>query len=196
MLKDPQWQLHERRRSQLGPLQSILRTRGCFHIQCLTAGSSDVALQISRNLYQYFGADSEIVDGTSGTTMISGNVITLALGTDILPAPLPSHPIEINRDSGVVVHKFDGKKRIYAFQDGLGIIFLRPLSTQRLELVIWGFDDRGLRQAARLLPMLTGVGQPDFVVVRRRMAWEGAAGALAMGSFDSLWQITEASFFQ
>ena len=155
-----------------------------------------MALQVSRNLYQYFGADSHIAAGPFHEALSSGNVITLVLGTDELPTPLPSHPISICRESGIVIDKRNNKKRTYAFQDGLGIIFLRPLSTERLELVIWGFDDSGLRQAARLMPMLTGVGQPDFIVVGKRMAWEGAAGALAMGSFDSLWQISEASFFQ
>ena len=155
-----------------------------------------MALQISRNLYQYFGADSEILEGAYDATLPSGNVITVATGTAKLPMSLRSHPIAIDDHSGVVIRKRDGTQRKYAFQEGLGVIFLRPLSSERLELVIWGFDDSGLRQAARLLPMLTGVGQPDFVVVRRRMAWEGAAGALAVGSFDSFWQLSEASFLQ
>lgn len=155
-----------------------------------------MALQVSRNLYQYFGADSDIVAGPLHGALISGNVITLALGTDELPTPLPSHPISISRESGVVIDRRNTSKKTYAIQDGLGIIFLRPITAERLELVIWGFDDNGLRRAARLMPMLTGVGQPDFVVVGKRMAWKGAAGALAMGSFDSLWQISEAPFFQ
>lgn len=76
----------------------------------------------------------------------------------------------------------------------MGAIFLRPLLNERLELVVWGFDQQGLRQAARLVPMLTGVGQPEFVVVSQRCAWEGAAGVLAMGSFDNFWNVSEASF--
>ena len=123
-------------------------------------------------------------------------MITVSAGTNVLPRPHHSHPIEIDGDCGVVLHKRDGEKRRYALQNGLGAIFLRPLADERLELVIWGFDDTGLRLAARLFPMLTGVGQPDFIVVRKRMAWEGAAGALAMGSFDSLWQFSEASYLQ
>ena len=194
--EDTQWLLEERHSHQLGPLQSILRTRGNFCIQCLTTEGTDVALQISRNLYQYYGADSEIVGGASHTIARSGNVITVSLGTHKLPKPLEDHPFEIDRDCGIFLCKRDGATRRYALQDGLGTIFLRPLATQRLELIVWGFDATGLRQAARLLPMLTGVGQPDFVVVRKTMAWEGAAGALAMGSFDSAWQISDASFLQ
>ena len=188
--------MHERHSHQLGPLQSILRTRGHFCIQCLATGGINVGLQISRNLYQYYGADSEIAEGVYDTITRSGNVITVSIGINDLPKPLETHPIEIDRDCGVTLRKRDGAKRRYALQDGLGTIFLRPLANERLELVIWGFDDAGLRQAARLMPMLTGVGQPDFVIVRKRMAWEGAAGVLAMGSFDSLWQISEASFLQ
>lgn len=85
--------------------------------------------------------------------------------------------------------------RKYPFEEGLGAAFLRPLPDERLELVIWGYDDAGLRQAARLVPMLTGVGQPDFVVVSQRCRWKGADGVLAMGFFDHAWEISKASFF-
>jgi hypothetical protein len=44
------------------------------------------------------------------------------------------------------------------------------------------------------LPMLTGVGQPDFIIVSKRCAWEGAAGVHAMGSFDNSWGVSETSF--
>lgn len=199
MSSDMRWLLHERCGDQLGPLSGILRTKYCFHIQCLTADVYDVALQVSRNLYQYFGADTNIVTQASTTSPefeMTANVITLVKGADQLPARFPSHPVEFRPSLGIVIHKRDGNKRIYVFGDGLGAIFLKPLPRQRLELVIWGLDDCGLRQAARLMPMLTGVGQPDFIVTQKSMAWEGAAGALAMGYFDSSWQISEASFMQ
>lgn len=79
-------------------------------------------------------------------------------------------------------------------QRGLGAILLRPLPMERLELDIWGFDSFGLRLAARLLPMLTGVGQPEFIVVSERCAWEGTGGVLAMGSFDRHWELSEMAF--
>lgn len=87
-----------------------------------------------------------------------------------------------------------GFRRTYQFEAGLGAAFLRPLPDERLELVIWGYDDTGLRQAARLVPMLTGVGQPDFIVVSRRCGWKGASGVLAMGLFDYAWKVSKASF--
>lgn len=47
----------------------------------------------------------------------------------------------------------------------MGALFLRPLDGERLELVVWGADVAGLEHAARLVPALTGVGQPDFVIL-------------------------------
>lgn len=76
----------------------------------------------------------------------------------------------------------------------MGAVLLRPLADERLELVIWGYDDDGLHRAARLLPMVTGVGQPEYVIVGPKCAWKGTGGVLAMGSFNASWNITEASF--
>ena len=58
-----------------------------------------------------------------------------------------------------------GKKKKYRVEDGLGAIFLCPLKGGRLGLVVWGADEVGLRTASRLVPLRTGVGQPDFIVV-------------------------------
>ena len=79
-------------------------------------------------------------------------------------------------------------------ETGLGAVFLRPLGNERLELVVWGADGSGLRQAARLVPTLTGVGQADFIILSKRAAWQGHAGAIAMGFFDFEWQISEGSY--
>lgn len=110
------------------------------------------------------------------------------------PSRLPSYPIIVDQGKGIGIRNARGSVRWYEFEEGLGALYISPLPHERLELKVWGFDDDGLRQAARLLPMLTGVGQPDFVIVRKRCAWEGVAGALGMGSFDSFWNISEASF--
>ena len=87
-----------------------------------------------------------------------------------------------------------GEERFFEFQEGIGAIFLRPLPDERLELLLWGYDIRGLNYIARLLPMLTGVGQPDFVIASKQCAWKGAAGVHAMGFFESLWEVSESSF--
>ena len=97
-------------------------------------------------------------------------------------------------DGCLSLEKNDGKPRTFHFEEGLGAIFLSPLPDCRLELVIWGIDALGLRLAARLFPMLTGVGQPDFIIVSKRCAWEGAAGALAMGPFTNCWKASDESF--
>ena len=97
-------------------------------------------------------------------------------------------------DGCLLLERNDGEHKAYAFEDGLGAIFLSPLPDCRLEIVVWGLDELGLRLAARLFPMLTGVGQPDFIIVRRRCAWEGAAGVLAMGPLTNSWKASEVSF--
>lgn len=190
---DRQWLTKQRHGAQLGPLDSILRSVGRFLIRT-SAPVSDVAVQIARNLFQYFAADSEIIDLGAAVDSQSGNVISVTLGTD--PPILGSHsdPVGLDSGGGLYVRRREGIKTVFPFEVGLGAIFLRPLLRERLELVVWGFDKHGLKQAARLMPMLTGVGQPDFIVVSKRCAWEGAAGVLAMGSFDNFWKVSEASF--
>ena len=79
-------------------------------------------------------------------------------------------------------------------EEGLGAIFLRPLPDERLNIVIWGVDDAGLRSAARLMPMLTGVGQPDFMIVSQACAWKGAAGIVALGFLDYRWNVSKSSY--
>jgi hypothetical protein len=79
-------------------------------------------------------------------------------------------------------------------QPGLGTAFLRPLHNESLELVLWGSDKVGLEQAIRMVPTLSGTGQPDFVVLGNEARWKGIAGVLAMGFFDHAWQISQASY--
>ena len=190
---DCQWLIEQRHGAQLGPLDSIVRSFGRFLIR--TSGPvSDIALQIARNLFQYFAADSEIINISAAVGSQSGNVISVALGPDSLALRSSSNPIGLDDDGRLYIRRHGGAKAVIPFEVGMGTIFLRPLLGERLELVVWGFDKQGLRQAARLVPMLTGVGQPEFVVVSKRCAWQGAAGVLAMGSFDNFWKMSEASF--
>jgi hypothetical protein len=41
--------------------------------------------------------------------------------------------------------------------------------------------------------MMTGVGQPDFVVFGKSARWRGVEGVLAMGFFDVSWDVTASS---
>lgn len=156
----------------------------------------DTALQVSRNLFQYFAADSEIVDVSGNGGCGEYNTIKISLGKDSIrnTSVTTASAIGLVEDEGVYICRPNGKNRLFKYQEGLGAIFLRPKDVDMLELAVWGFDAVGLRQAARLLPMLTGVGQPDFVIVSKKCAWEGAAGVLAMGSFDNFWKVAEGSF--
>ena len=172
----------------------MLHTRGRFLVYTRDIETFNVALQISRNLFQYFAADAEIVESDLSVAQHNGNVINVALGRETTPSPHAHFPIAIDRDRGISVCSKRGEKRSYEFQGGLGAILLRPLPDERLELLIWGYDICGLRHAARLLPMITGLGQPDFVISSQQCAWKGVAGVHAMGFFDSLWQVSETSY--
>ena len=156
--------------------------------ECIAA-----ALQTSRNLFQYFAADTEIIDPENFPHHVS-TLISIGKGKSVGCINRNLQTIKVTATLGVSLDMYDGTQKVYGFEEGMGIIFLSPLSNGGLELIIWGLDDFGLRQATRLVPMLTGVGQPDFIVVRKRCAWEGAAGVLAMGSFDNFWKVTECSF--
>ena len=121
-------------------------------------------------------------------------MISVTLGSDSPVLGSHLNPIGLDNGGRLYIRGHGGTETIFPFEVGMGAIFLRPLLDERLEVVVWGFDKQGLRQAARLMPMLTGVGQPDFIVVSKRCAWEGAAGVLALGSFDNFWRVSEASF--
>lgn len=185
-----------RRGRQLGSNTAILRTQGAFIIRHQGLNTtSHIALQVSRNLHQYFQADTEVIPSISqnGTGIGTGNVITIALSNHLPSSLHPDFPIQPN-SSGVVVRDSRGRQRQYSSDDtSLGATFLQPLEEERLELVLWGSDAEGLAQAARLVPMLTGVGQPDFVVLGESAKWKGVDGALAMGFFDHKWEITPSS---
>jgi poly(3-hydroxybutyrate) depolymerase len=186
----------ERGGRQLGSMTAILRTQGSFIIQHPgSANSSRLALQISRNLHQYFQADTSVVSSTSDpvSSDATGNVITLATGSS-LEASQTGFPVHVAK-SGITIRDYRGQEHRYG-EEGRGAAFLRPLEGERLELVLWGVDDEGLRQASRIVPMLTGVGQPDFVVFGESAKWKGIEGVLAMGFFDSDWEVTSSSIIE
>jgi hypothetical protein len=183
----------QRNGRQLGSMTAILRTQGPFVIRHPgTADTCRVALQISRNMHQYFQADAAIFSSVSDSSIAntSGNIITLALNTTI-PDTLADFPIQVGK-LGCSVVDHQGRKQEYG-PVAQGAAFLRPAGGERLELVIWGADEVGLQQAARITPMMTGVGQPDFVVFGKSAQWRGVEGILAMGFFDGSWKVTASS---
>lgn len=184
-----------REQRQLGHLDAILRTYGPFTIVTHTPETARIALQVSRNLYQYVAADTIIEDQYERAVHASGNIICLATGLSVPGERLHGHAIEIN-DGKVTVHPDSPYAQFYEKIDGhgLGAIFIRPLPNDRLQLVIWGKDERSLDTATRLVPMMPGSGQPDFVVVDDRMLLKGLDGARAMGFFDAWWNVTRSSF--
>ncbi|KAF2810891.1 uncharacterized protein BDZ99DRAFT_508319 [Mytilinidion resinicola] len=175
---------------QLGAMDAILRTSGHFSIRYQRSEASGIALQISRNLYQYFSADAAIVETRKQTDHAPGNVITVGIGGDVHAGAHPFFPIELS-SSGLSIREPGGRMREHGGGGGLSAIFLRPLPDERLELVVWGVNKASLAVAARLVPMLTGVGQPDFVVMRQDCLWKGVEGAVAMGFFDHEWNVTK-----
>lgn len=182
---------------QLGAMDAILRTKGAFSIVRHSPLASPVALQISRNLYQYFWANTDITDDYQAALASTGNIISIAIGPDLPSSPIQGDfPIRIDEDGDVFVRGPDGFPNLISNTDDLGLaaVFLRPLPNERLELVVWGSDEKNLAVAARLVPMMTGVGQPDYIVASREMLWKGLEGTLAMGFFDSRWEVSRNSF--
>ena len=177
----------------MGPLDSIMRNSDRFVIQIMSPDCDTTALQISRNLFQYFSADTEIVRLDTGDQRNS-NIISVGKGEDAFWINQKQQAIKVAASRSVSLDKYDGTRSVYQFEEGLGMIFLSPLSNGGLELIIWGLDDSGLRQAARLMPMLTGVGQAEFILVKKDCGWVGAGAVLAMGSFNTSWKVSEGSF--
>ena len=190
----------ERFGAQIGNIEAVLHTQEEIRIRFAPQVILPAACQVSRNLYQYFVASCEIAHFSRPLTG-HGNVISIVQGipSSLFPASIwdaPGHPVVIT-DRGVEI---DGppssmpSKRLYPVKSGLGAVFLVGWESEALELRVWGYDSDGLHGALRLIPSLTGVGQPDFVVVRKECAWRGSAGVLAMGFFDSHWRVSEGSY--
>jgi len=190
---------HEKYGHQLGGMNAILRSIGPFSIVQHSANTQQVALQISRNLCQYYAADTDITSDYSEALNSTGNVISIAIGQD-LPQSRDEYPIFVHGRSvingGSVILHADGLDHGWFDQDypGLAAAYLRPLQGKRLELVVWGIDADALKTAARLVPMLTGSGQPDFIIMDRTMLWKGLEGTLALGFFDSNWEVSKNSY--
>lgn len=153
-----------------------------------------IALQITRNLFQYFGADAELVGAVSTCSNHQGNIIRVAVGTHLPPSLIESYPITVEASRRILIRNADGRERVYGPDPTIAAVLLRPLEKEALELIVWGSEEVGLQEAARLVPMLTGVGQPDFVILGEGVSWKGVNGVKAMGFFDHSWNVTKASF--
>lgn len=185
----------QRNGRQLGSMTAILRSKGPFIIRHPGfANTSHLALQLSRNLHQYFQADAVIIPSDSSALPYNstGNVISLVVGPN--PEGRKDYAIRVGQ-SGVTIRDYLGYDQHYG-EEARSAAFLQPLEEERLELVLWGADDEGLRQAARIVPMLTGVGQPDFVVFSESAKWRGVEGVLAMGFLDSKWEVAASSMLE
>jgi hypothetical protein len=183
-----------RDRNQLGGMDAIFRTQNTLQIISHSQETRHHAIQISRTFCQYLGADTEVLElGTKSLKQYS-NVVRVIVSSNPPAGHLKDFALQVDSSNGISICTSDGQMR-YPTSAGMGAIFLRPLTEGAVELVVWGRDADGLDVASRLVPMLPGVGQPDFVVADRRMLLEGAGGVLAMGSFDHLWNVTENSYF-
>lgn len=182
---------------QLGPIDAILRTQGAFQIVPHAPKPHEkavlrTALQISRNICQYFSADTEITSKQEANG--TGNVISVILGAQV-PQISDNDAIRIF-PKHILVRDALGIKHTYRSRGkGLAAAFLRPLPDERLGLVIWGVDEASLRIAARFVPMLTGAGVPDFVIADSDMLWKGVEGTLALGFLDGDWNVSSNAFF-
>ncbi|KAK2791485.1 hypothetical protein FQN53_002594 [Emmonsiellopsis sp. PD_33] len=197
--QDNNWRgISNRYGRQNGAMDAILRTQGRFTIRTCSSEGEAVALQISRNLFQYFAADSLIQAGYEDPISNSepGNVITVVTGDDLPPSLLDTFPIHVGAGRITVETgpQSNSRRTGFDFEPGLGAIYLRPLTNERLELVVWGADSAGLQQASRLVPLVTGVGQPDFVVLGSQCRWKGHAGVYAAGFFDFNWRVSGGSY--
>jgi hypothetical protein len=175
-------------------MDAIFRTQNTLQIISHSQKTRHTALQISRNFCQYLGADTEVLEAGTKPPKQYSNIVRVVVSSNPPASHLRDFAVQVDSSSSISIRTSGGQMR-YPSSTGMGAIFLRPLPAGAVELVVWGHDADGLDVASRLVPMLPGVGQPDFVVADRRMLLEGAGGVLAMGSFDHLWNVTENSYF-
>ena len=190
--------MFERSGPQYGTINAILRTRSELQLHYQPDSALPIAVQISRNLHQYYGANCMIVP-KHHTSPADGNVISVVIGKVDSQRSQETFmsdsgfPIEVC-DKGIKIRTRSGLERLYSGHSSLGAVFLVPRTEERLRLVIWGNDLNGAQQAARLAPTLTGVGQPDFVIIGHDCPWQGAAGVLAMGFLEHDWTVSESAY--
>ena len=171
-------------------MDAFLNSHSCFTIVLPPPGirevyHQDVAVQISRNLYQYYAADSEIVETFDDST---GQGNALFLDDSLAGGLADDFPISLH--GGTLRVRDVVRNRTIEFSEpGLGAIFLHPLSRGRLGVVIKGNDELGLRRAMRLLPLRTGVGQPDLIVIGKEAGWRGLDGVRIMAMYTSEWRL-------
>lgn len=180
-----------------GGMDTILQTHGRFMIYSgNTSSERGVALQVSRNLCQYFNADAHLLHHEDKHNADGGNVIRVSMARHIdLCAPSTHCSLQGTSNHSAQIIDHDGNVHSYRSGEGLGAVYINHTAAGRLELVVWGSNEIGLDIAARLVPTLTGVGQPDFVIADRRMLWQGAGGVLAMGFLDKNGRASANSYF-
>jgi hypothetical protein len=181
-----------------GPLTIVIGTQNNSNQLSLERMASNIA----QNLYIYFGADVDIrYDIEVDDAFLLGNVISLGMQDENAylngvmrmshlknPFPIVSQDKTIHINDTTAVHTYSG--------EGVGAIFLHPLSRDRLLLSICGTDHEGLERAGKLVPYRTGTGQPDWIIVGPTMGVHGMQGVRAMGYYSNLWDIELAvSFF-
>jgi len=167
-------------------MDNILRTEGRFCILTDDA-SRRTALQISRNLSQYYYADTEILSLGADIPPQCGHRIRVFQQPSLDLTPAARSRVSISSvQLGLSIMDLERNTYTYKSEDGLGAIYLDDTGSGHLDLNIWGSNARGLEIAARLVPMLTGVGQPDFIVADKAILEHGAGGVLAMGFFMGL----------
>ena len=200
------WQTEDNSRFQLpftpaltdqpGTMDAILGTPGTLSIVAHSVAAKRIALQISRNFCQYLAADTEITANFEDALHGPGNAISVAIAEDLPPSLWDDLPIRIEKNR-VWIRRPDETRVSYSDAPGFGLaaIFIRPLGRDRFEIVVWGADEESLEVAARLVPMMTGTGQPDFIILDRRMLWKGVAGTLSLGFYGQLWTISASSYF-
>ena len=200
-MNNSDWKLGERVGQQWGSLGAYLSTKGPFNIyfpqeSATSPYYAEVASDISRNLFQYFAADSEISSNLFSPNTTVGNSIFIGFPEDLgvsLSNIGREFPISKSK-AAVFLRDALGYRRRYQIEPGMGLIYLYPLPKGGLGIVIWGADEVGLRSAARLFPLRTGVGQPDFVLLGREAGWSGVGGVRAMGMFDFSWNISSGAY--
>jgi predicted esterase len=191
-----------------GGIEAIMRTNGPVLVVAYGNNTFATALQVSRNLHNYFYADStllQVENGQSYTKAAFANLITMSIGANV-PAHLcsPDFPISIcssyriDDDQATASLSISARGRpLKTFSSGsedAGAIYLRPLQdTFALELVIWGNNAKMLTQAARLAPTMTGIGAPDWIILQESAQLLGVHGC-AIGFFNAQWDIGMSSF--
>jgi len=203
---DNTWEQTERGPHSYGPAVQILYTNPLMIVYGTLGLSAEEiaqrehqALYVANALYYQIRSsipvysDQEVVSLMNQGQDFSETYNVIVFGspqTNSFASHLSINPVEFKTG-----RKFRVSKRTYS-ESGFGVMSLGKYGSQTLALTIEGTDIQGFKNAAKLIPLSSGVRVPDYAVVGPEMGWAGGGAFYEFGYWDNNWKANDIISFK